>query len=55
MGGREEQYRPDIISMSMEQQAGIAVANKKLAERRIEKFKREIDMNMNMISRKSKT
>ena len=43
MEGREEKYRPDMISMSMEEQAGIAVANKKLAERRIKKFKSEIE------------
>ena len=43
MEGREEKYRPDMISMSMEEQAGIAVANKKLAERMIEKFKRGIE------------
>ena len=39
MEGREDKYVPDMLSMSMEEQAGVAVANKKMAERRLKKFK----------------
>ena len=37
MEGREDKYVPDMLSMSTEEQAGVALANKTLAERRIKK------------------
>ena len=43
MEGSEEQYVPDMTGMSMEEQAGVALAVKKLAERRFTKFVKEIE------------
>ena len=43
MGEREEKYVPDMLTMSMDEQAGGADANKKQSEKRLEKFKKGIE------------
>ena len=43
MEEREEKYIPDMLSMSMDEQAELAVANKKLSEIRLDKFKEGIE------------
>ena len=43
MEEREEKYVPDMLTMSMDEQAGGADANKKRSEKRLEKFKKGIE------------
>ena len=47
MEGREEKYVPEMTGMSMEEQAGVAMAVTKLAERRFTKFVKEIEVKKN--------
>ena len=39
----EEKYMPDMAGMSLEEQAGVATAIKKLAERRFTKFEKDVE------------
>ena len=56
----EEKYMPNMSGMNVEEQAGVATAVKKMAERRYKKFKNEMEekkngaFTMKKISRKSK-
>ena len=43
MKGREEKYVRDMVGMSVEELARVAVAVKKLAEKRFKKFGKEIE------------
>ena len=43
MEERKEKYVPDMLTMSMDEQAGGADANKKRSEKRLEKFEKGIE------------
>ena len=43
MEEREKKYVPDMLTMSMDEQAGGADANKKRSEKRLENFKKGIE------------